>query len=208
MKEVVKTWLLLAALALAAPAFADEYPAAWLDGHARYVKEVRQTDLSFIRRQSGPGVHVKRFRRKHWTEWRYERDRWVVAVRVPIPPDDLASGHKVVIPLQMRIEHEGADALSFTATVTARGIAPGRVESIPGTIVKSEKRSERAVAHDGQITFTPRLDWDAPTIGIEIAFKDAAGTEYVLGRYAWWSNRLRQVDRQVPRRRDLDPPPP
>ena len=198
---------LLFALA-AVTAHGAEYPAAELDRFARYVKEPRQEDLSFIKGKSGPGVVVRCQKRRHWTDWIFERDRWSVALRVPLPPDELTSGQKYVVPLEMRIYREGDDALELTAKAAVRGVAAARVELVPGRVVKSERRADRAVATQGQLAFTPRLDWDADPIGVEVSFATNDGTEYVVARYWWWSNRRGQVPRNVPRRRGLDPSPP
>lgn len=185
------------------PVRADEYAAARLGRYARYVKQARETDLSFLAGQSVPGVFVNRHRHTHHTDWSYERDRWLVVLHVTHPPDELTSGVPVTVPLEVRVEREGDDPLDFTVRASVRGVFRGRVAVVPGRVIK-KRRGDPATVQAGKLVFTPRLDWDFETIGIEIAFADAAGTDWVVARYAWWSNQLEEQYR-IPRRRDLDP---
>lgn len=188
---------------IACAARADEYPAGRPGRYARFVKEPVSTDLSFLAGQNVPGVHVKRHRHSRYTEWSYWRDRWHVVLRVPHPPDELTSGQPYTVPLEVRVQQEGDDPLKYSVGASVRGLHRSRVSVTQARITKP-RRGEPPVVEQGKLVFTPRLDWDTDEIGIEVAFTDGAGTDWVVARYAWWSNQLPERHR-TPRRRDLDP---
>jgi hypothetical protein len=200
----VRFWLVaLAVASLAAAARADEYAAQRFGRYDRYVKEAKQTDLSFIEGQNRPGTFVKRDRRFRWTEWHYRRGRWHLALRVRHPPDDIHNGQLVVVPLELRVIEEGDDPLTLTATAKASGIrAKERVSMVPAKLGR-KARGEPLFSEPGKLELRPRLDWDDETIGISVSYGDGVGTEFEVARYRWWSNLLEEQHR-VNARRDLD----
>lgn len=194
-------WLALF-LALASAASADEYPLGRISRHARYVKDTAQTDLSFIKGQSVPGVHVKRERHTRRTDFQFWRGHWHITLSVDHPPDELTSGVKVAVPLRVTVVKEGDDPMAYQVRATTYGLPRTRVALKPALVTKKRRGGETEVVQ-GELAFTPRFDWDADEIGIEVAFTDGAGTDWAVARYAWWQN-LGERHR-TPRRRDLDP---
>ena len=189
-----------------AAALADEYPAGRIPRFARYVKDTRQTDLDFIKGQSVPGAYVKRHRHAHGTDFSLWRGRWHVLLHLAHPPDELTSGTRYVIPLEVNIVQEGDDPIAYQVTAKAHGIARGRVGAKPARVTM-KRRGEKPQVEAGELAFTPRLDWDAEEIGVEVALTDGAGTEWIVARWAWWTNQLPERH-HTPRRRELDPPEP
>lgn len=193
-------WLALF-LALTCVARADEYPNGRVSRHARYVKDTVQTDLSFIKGQQVPGVHVKRDRHTHRTDFHFWRGHWHIMLSIDHPPDELTSGARYAVPLKVTVVKEGDDPMAYRATATTYGMHRARVAVKPSRVTKPRRGAEAEVVQ-GELAFTPRFDWDADEIGIEVAFTDGAGTDWAVARYAWWQNLTER--HRTPRRRDLD----
>lgn len=193
----------VALVALASAACADEYAAQRFGRFHRYVKEARQTDLSFLSGKAAPGTFVRRDRRTRWTDWHYRRGRWHLALRVRHPPDTIQNGQSVVVPLELLVLAQGDEPLTLTATASASGIrGKGRVAVVPARAGR-RARGDPLFLEQGKLELRPRLDWDDVEIGISVAYADDRGTQFEVARYRWWSNLLEE-QHPVPRRRDLD----
>jgi hypothetical protein len=187
------------------PGPAAEYPAGRYGRFDGWVKEARQTELSFWDGRCAPGTVVKRRRHSRRVEWLYRRGAWGVEFGLRHPPDHLLHGHAVEIPISLRVITPGDVPLDFAIEARLEGIRGRERRAVTrGRLVKTGGHDPLVVP--ASVRFTPRLDWDDRHIRLVLTFDDHRGTSFTCAEIHWWSNV--EPRPPVPRRRARDPRPP